>query len=100
MTLCANPVKKPTPAPATRNGTAGLFILSITWYAVVKRLVKLLDISSTFLIIPRNSLPATEFSPSRVVSLCLFGFTPAAPQTSAGFPAAFPLRASKALSRR
>ena len=44
--------------------------------------------------------PATEFSPFGSFSLCLFGFTPAAPQTSAGFPAAFPLRASKALSRR
>ena len=29
MTLCAKPVKKPTPAPATKNGTAGLLNFNI-----------------------------------------------------------------------
>ena len=30
MTLCAKPVKNPIPAPATKNGTAGLLIFNIT----------------------------------------------------------------------
>ena len=54
MTLCAKPVKKPTPAPATKNGIAGLLIFNITWYAVIKRLVKFLDVSLTVLIMPLN----------------------------------------------